>query len=633
MNPGSRKKNVVSVFVLLSLLFVLTNGLSYAGKLPASKTTEQEILEQKEAAEDTVQTQEVITPSDVQTAIKNLPEDTTPQYNIREIVLSGNTLFTTEQLIGDLPEVYNASPSGELESTKLYDLRPLQSLIALPGTPQKVSARSILGLTQYIVSVYTIQNDYAGIYVYPPTEAFETGGELEQGILPIRILEAVVAEVSSNYFDIGNQPAEKTYLSIDALESWSPVQPDKVANRKELDDFLNLLNKNPDRYVSAVVSQGPEENTLALNYNVYEADPWHYFAQVDNSGTKNVQWKPRFGLINTNLLGFDDKLTAIYQVPLESNWDEEYSIYGSYDFPIWGPKLRLNLYAGYNEFAINDTGEAVNFLGRGDFYGGRLRYNAFQKDGWFFDVLGGLSYQTSKITQDFSGTSLGLSTDIWMFTWDYGFELSKTDDMTDTTLSFRQERSIDATDKGKMSGFGGRSGTGPHFVFNTLNARHSRYLDNSKIQRFSGRLQWIDPDDRLPAAKMTSYGGMYTVRGYDEYEITADGGLLASIQYEYDLIRKGQLELFGEQASDEEARKPFLKKLAPLGFMDYGLAKIEDPTSTEHYDQELCSVGGGVITELGDNFTGTVYYGYPLINTTKTHTGKGHLNVGFLLRW
>ena len=123
------------------------------------------------------------------------------------------------------------------------------------------------------------------------------------------------------------------------------------------------------------------------------------------------------------------------------------------------------------------------------------------------------------------------------------------------------------------------------------------------------------------------------VRGYDEYEITVDGGLLASIQYEYDLVRKEQIELFGEQVSDEETRKPFLKKLAPLSFMDYGLAKIEDPSAAEHYDQELCSIGGGLIAELGDNLTGTVYYGYPLIHTDNTHTGKGHVNAGFLIRW
>jgi len=631
MNPriGS-KKFIVSVFVSLSLLLVLTNGSLYARTLSASKTTEQEMLEQKEATEKTAITEKVAVPSNVQKAIDNLPEDTTPQYHISEIVLSGNTLFTTEQLIGNLPQVYNASPTGELEPAGLYDLRPLQAVINQPGTSQDVSARSIQGLALYILSVYQNKN-YAGIYVYVPTKAFESGQQLEQGTLPIEILEAVVAEVTSSYFDVNNQPTEKNYLNVDALEGWSPVQTDRVANRKKLDDYLNLLNKNPDRYVSAVVSQGPEENTLALNYNVYEANPWHYFAQVDNSGTKNVQWKPRFGLINTNLLGFDDKLTAIYQVPLESSWNDEYAIYGSYDFPIWGPKLRLNLYAGYNEFAISDTGGPTSFLGRGDFYGGRLRYNLFQKNDWFFDILGGLSYQRSKVTTSFDGFGTLFSTNTWMYTWDYGVEISKTDDMTDTTLSFTQERAIDTSDKATLQG--ARPGAETHFVNNTINARHSRYLDTSKIQRFTGSLRWIDPDDRLPSAKMTSFGGMYSVRGYDEYEITVDGGLLASIQYEYDLIRKEQIELFGEQASGEETRKPFLKKLAPLGFMDYGLAKIEEPTATENYDQELCSVGGGIIAELGDNFTGTVYYGYPLINTDNTHTGKGRVNAGFLIRW
>jgi len=188
MNPriGS-KKFIVSVFVSLSLLLVLTNGSLYARTLSASKTTEQEMLEQKEATEKTAITEKVAVPSNVQKAIDNLPEDTTPQYHISEIVLSGNTLFTTEQLIGNLPQVYNASPTGELEPAGLYDLRPLQAVINQPGTSQDVSARSIQGLALYILSVYQNKN-YAGIYVYVPTKAFESGQQLEQGTLPIEIL-------------------------------------------------------------------------------------------------------------------------------------------------------------------------------------------------------------------------------------------------------------------------------------------------------------------------------------------------------------------------------------------------------------------------------------------------------------
>jgi len=51
-------------------------------------------------------------------------------------------------------------------------------------------------------------------------------------------------------------------------------------NRKKLDDFVNLLNLNPDRYVSTVVGKGEEPNTLGVNYGIYEANPWHYFIQV-----------------------------------------------------------------------------------------------------------------------------------------------------------------------------------------------------------------------------------------------------------------------------------------------------------------------------------------------------------------
>ena len=68
-------------------------------------------------------------------------------------------------------------------------------------------------------------------------------------------------------------------------------------------------------------------------------------------------------------------------------------------------------------------------------------------------------------------------------------------------------------------------------------------------------------------------------------------------------------------------------------FMDYGLAQMEDPLATEHRDQELLSIGFGLLTELGDNFSGAVYYGYPLLHTESTRTSKGNLNVGLMMRW
>ncbi|MHC4236867.1 MAG: ShlB/FhaC/HecB family protein, partial [Planctomycetota bacterium] len=413
----------IGLFVMLVLAAAIP---VLAAKLPVSKTAEQEVLEEKKDLEEAVTADESV-PVPLEVAVENLPEDTTPRYSLSQIIFSGNTLFSDEQLLSNVPDLFNASRVAVVEPDNLYDLRPVKAIVAEPNAIQEVSARTIQGFTQYILSIYQ-KKHYAGIYVYLPGEALEADGDLAQGILPVRILEAPVSELSSAYYDVNNVSVDDPnsyYLKESALKGWSPVQEGEVINRKKLDDYINLLNLNPDRYVAAVVSKGDEPDSLAVNYNVYEANPWHFFVQIDNSGTDDIQWRPKFGLINTNLLGYDDKFTAIYQTTPDSTMLDEYAIYGSYDFPILGPKLRLNLYAGYNEFDIADPD--INFLGSGTFTGGILRYNAMQHDNWFVDVTGTLGYEESKIRPDIALP--GLDSDIHMTLWGAGTELYKTTDM------------------------------------------------------------------------------------------------------------------------------------------------------------------------------------------------------------
>ena len=616
-----RSLQVISIAVLIAAFSVSVS----AERMPVSETEDQQVLEDKRTQEEAVTADESV-PSAEQVAIDAVPEDTTPRFMLSQIVFSGNTVFTDAQLMANAPDAY-------ISAAGVCDLTGLKAIVAAPGTEQDVSAMSIQGLIQYILSVYQ-DSDYGGIYVYVPREAFEEDGDLQQGILPIQILEAVVTGVTSSYYDPNNQPAERNYLNPDTLMDWSPVQEGQAINRKELDDFLNLLNLNPDRYISATVSRGAEPNSLAVQYNVYEANPWHYFVQVDNSGTDDIQWRPRIGVINTSLLGFDDKFTAVYQTTPDKTWDEDYAIFGAYDFPIMGPKLRLNLFAGYSQFDIDDPD--VNFFrGNGWFAGGQLRYNAFQFDDWFWDVTGAISYEESKVSNDlynFYEDLLGIrfNQNIHMTLWKAGTELYKTTDMTQTFFGFDVLGTIQTSDQFDMN-LARPGGADDSFTIYYLNARHSRYLDSDKIQRLTGSFRYIGTDDRLVQSKMTSFGGMYTVRGYEEVDTIADGGLIASLQYEYDLIRAGQVALFGEEATEKQ-RKPFLRKLAPLVFVDYGRAQYEDALFYED-DTELCSVGCGLITEVGDNFTGTVYYGYPLKATDDTGSGQGRLHAGLLFRW
>jgi len=177
---------------------------------------------------------------------------------------------------------------------------------------------------------------------------------------------------------------------------------------------------------------------------------------------------------------------------------------------------------------------------------------------------------------------------------------------------------------------GARTNADEDFVIYTIAASHSQYLDTDKIQRLSGSLRWIIPDERLVPAKMTTFGGMYSVRGYKESRIVADGGVIASAQYEYDLVRRGNAQ---GQPNPVLCDRYEIRKLAPLVFFDYGQARMEDKVAGEVGNQELYSAGVGVLTEIGKHFSGALYYGFPLESTDTTDKGDGRINISLMMRW
>jgi len=557
-----------------------------------------------------------------------LPEDTTPRFDVRHLRIIGNSLISTADLLENMPFVYNASdkPLYEAESKSLYDLTVVHEVLAEPGEQRQISARTIQGLTQYILSVYQA-NDYAGVYVYVPAGAIKDGVELYDEFLVIKVLEASVLDVGVKLYDVDRNEVEKGFLRRDLIEQWSPVKAGKVADGRKLNEYVNLLNLNPDRYVSAVVTKGQERESLSLGYDVYEANPWHFYIQVDNSGSEQRRWSPKFGVINTNLTGRDDRLSAMYQVAVDENLDENYAMFGSYEFPLFTQRLRLKLYSGYSKYDIDPEGAGGwNFRGHGSFTGAVLRYNIFQHDGWFFDVLTSVSHERSKITSSLFNSVLGSK--VWMDLWGIGLNVHRLDDMSRTSFLFDRIESISGSSDSAFDD--ARAGADSDFNIYTVSAAHRQYLDPDKIQRMVGSAWWIHPNQRMVPARMMVFGGLYSVRGYKEHEVVADGGTLLSLQYEYDLVKHYESQLEPESVSVE---KPFLRRFAPLVFFDLGRAETRHATDDENNIDELASVGVGTAVELGDNFEADIYYGWPLRSTEDTTKGHGRWNFNFILRW
>ena len=559
------------------------------------------------------------------------PEDTSQRFLVKELRISGNDLISTAELLEELPFAYKISEQiGETVVEQVYDFRVLHDVILAPGQERKVSLKTIQGLTKYVLSIYQ-EEGYAGIYVYIPVEAVEGTDKLVDKILPIEVLEGKIAEIAVERYDFDRQEVEKGFLKESVLKLWSPVKEGEVIQKNKVDDFVKLLNLNPDRYVSAVISRSAEPNALNLTYDVYEANPWHWYSQVDNSGTKERQWSPRIGVTNTNFTGIDDRFSVMYQASWDSGIDDNYALFGSYDFPLFTPRLRLNFYGGHSEFNVTPQGGPFNFLGRGSFYGSILSYNVFQMDNWFVDVTGSLSQENSKVTP-----TLGLASDVDMDLWGIGFNIHRSDDMSNTSLTFNRIESMGGSSRDEFDD--ARTNADPDFTIYNLGATHSQYLETSKVNRVSASFRLITSNERLVPAKMTTFGGFYSVRGYDEDEIVADGGILMSGQYEFDLVKHSESlenrEATSEASSEEtQDNKPWLRKLAPLAFIDFGRAKRKNPLATEWGTRELCSLGVGTIAELGDNFSAGIYYGWPLRGTDQTDKGDGRFNFSCIYRF
>jgi hemolysin activation/secretion protein len=564
-----------------------------------------------------------------------LPEDTSARLNVKEIQISGNTLLSTNELIASMPLVFNASKMPLLKASPqdLYDLRTINEILTLPGQIREVSTRTIQGFIQYILSAYQDKN-HAGIYVYVPRQALLEGTKLTDDILPIKIIEAPVTSLRITAYDVNQTKREQPLLKREIIEQWSPVKPGKTLNGKKLDDFVNLLNLNPDRYISATVSKGAEPNSLAIGYDIYETSPWHTYIQVDNSGTPDRRYKPRLGLINTNLTGRDDRLTLMAQISPEHGFEDNYAVYGSYEVPLWTPRLRLTAFGGRSEFDTQAPGD-ISFLGNGSFYGGMLRLNVFQHQAWFLDLLSSLSQERSKITPSLFPSVLGA--DLKWLLWSVGAEIHHRDDLSQSNIAFNQYSSMNESSKDEFEK--ARPGSKPDFRIYTISAMHSQFLDPYKVNRISGLFRWLDSNHRLAPAKMTTFGGLYSVRGYKEDEIVADGGVIFSIQYEYDLVKSGEREQKMANLADvnapiqTEEKKAWLKRLAPLCFIDGGQARIKSPMLGEKRTEDLLSVGIGLIAEVTEHYQAAVYLGWPLKDAGNTSQGDERLNFSFIARW
>ncbi len=403
------------------------------------------------------------------------------------------------------------------------------------------------------------------------------------------------------------------------IQANSPLQPatapstatsKSLLNRRALDNYIDALDRQPGRQVSAAISPSKVPGEVDLKYLVHQSKPWTAYFQLANTGTPQTNiWRETFGFTDTELTGHDDILSFNYST---AGFTRENGINGSYSIPLVNPDLmRLRLYGGYNSFSSADVGFPGNsFNGDQTDAGGEFILNLFQHRRLFIDGILGFKWQHIFVdntllgitsTGDFMIPYIGLHAERYsptnQFTADATVETMRTSD-SEVTLEDLGRPNVSRSPtifQGDLSDAfyleplldpsGYAAGTAP--------------LANQIVLSFQGQDAF---NERLIPESESVVGGLYTVRGYPQFAAAGDSVAIESFEYRLHIphlfpVNPKPPSIFGSpfRFAPQQPEGPTDWDLIFKYFVDVGEVMNSTPLS---YEQNSTLVGTGVGAEL-----------------------------------
>lgn len=414
---------------------------------------------------------------------------------------------------------------------------------------------------------------------------------VEDGIVTLQVLEGQVAEINVE----GSDRLQPGYI-----ESRLAIASSPPLNIQELLEGLQVLQLNPViETISAelVATPQPGENDLIIQ--VQEADTFSLDIQLSNAESPLLEtFQQRIIAKEENLTGYGDSLELTYQHAGRSDLIEV-----DYQLPISPHNTILGLNYTYTDTEVLE--EPLSLISP------RSAAHTWEI---------GISHPLIETPQDNVSLSLSLGQ---RFGQSYiqppglpeirfGFPGSGAteDGLTQlTVLEFGQEWQHRTSNQLLFVDSRFRLGT------NLLGATGSSEPTDPSPEFFAwqGQALWLQrfasdwllvmraagqvSDRPLVSSELFSLGGINSVRGYRKDEVSADSGVVASLEVQAPILR------WPEQDA--------IAFIAP--FVDYGFVWNQDDQFIQ--DQSLAAIGTGLIFQISDNFTARLDYALPLIDT------------------
>lgn len=456
--------------------------------------------------------------------------------------------------LGRTAQGYTApTPGTALETIRLGSFSPAE--------PRKFTVGALRRILEAIVEAYNRQG-LVGVWTMPSEDDIDQrSGEDKRPdgdtTLDIVVWAGTVSQVRT--LASGERIAKEQRVdnpAHDRIRERSPITTGSLLDKKTLDEYVYLLNRQPGRRVDVAISSGKRRNEVALDYLVSENRPWLAYVQTSNTGTEATnEWRTRFGFVSNQLTGNDDVLSVEYTTACLFDPAAQ-SVAVSYEAPLCkADRLRWRGYGNWARYeATVDTPQAgENFNGHEWRGGAELLWNICQKRALFVDLIGGAYWWHVYVDNETAGTE----GDADFFVPYVGLRLERITDLSTTIGQITLESNCEdlgGSNSRELEPLG-RQPVDSEWLVMKWDAVHSFYLEplvNPSAWRDVNtpetstlaheiylhlRGQWDMNGYRLIPQNQYTAGGFFSVRGYPESAVAGDSAVIGTAEYKLHLPR------------------------------------------------------------------------------------------------
>jgi len=496
-----------------------------------------------------------------------------PRFEVKRFEVSGNTLLEPD----------------EIDAT----LRPFTG----PGK----SFADIEAARQALLIAYQ-EAGYGAVQVVVPEQ------QVSAGVVKLNILQAKVSSIKVG----GN----KHFSNDNIRRSLPRLQEGQTPNTRDVAQDLRVANESPAKQVTVFFKTGERAGDVEATAQVSDDKPIKFFVSLDNTGSGETGYQ-RLGLgfQHANLWDKDHVLTMQYTTSPDHLSDV--SIYGlGYHFPLYGYRSSLDIYGGYSDVNSGTVAGLFNVSGAGTVAGVRFNYY-FDKQNDFEHKLGiSQDYRAYESNVDFSGTQLGSDVTVHPISFSYSGQL-RLENSGQIGFFVGASKNISGGNDGGQAAFDlARPGAKPSYTIYRMGANLNYPFSNGWEVQALADGQYT-PDLLVPGEQY-GLGGLNSVRGFKEREISNDYGYRATV------------ELYTPNFAD--TLKLGNSRLRALAFYDMGYVKRNDPMPGEFAAIGVASIGAGLRYSLGKNFNARFDYAYVLDGAPTREEGeqRGHFSLVYV---